>query len=107
MAVLDQRGMLEPFLAEGRTIQAGHFAGLRLDFSAFPTRYPYLLAILQRRIERLLEAHARDLGVRIRRDVEVTDVHQGDTVVINGSIEAEYLVGCDGGRSTVRRCGRR
>jgi 3-(3-hydroxy-phenyl)propionate hydroxylase len=103
MEVLDQRGMLEPFLAEGRTIQAGHFAGLRLDFSGFPTRYPYLLAILQRRFERLLEAHARDLGVRIRRDVEVTSVTQGETVLINGSIEAEYLVGCDGGRSTVRR----
>ena len=103
MEVLDQRGLLEPFLAEGREIQAGHFAGLGLDFSAFPTRYPYLLAILQRRVERLLEARARDLGVRIRREVEVTGVRQGDTVVINDSIEAKYLVGCDGGRSTVRR----
>ena len=67
MEVLDQRGMLEPFLAEGRVLQAGHFAGLRLDFSGFDTRHPYLLAILQRRVERLLEENSRALGVRLRR----------------------------------------
>jgi 2-polyprenyl-6-methoxyphenol hydroxylase-like FAD-dependent oxidoreductase len=107
MEILDQRGMLEPFLAEGRTIQAGHFAGLWLDFSGFATRYPYLLAILQRRIERLIEAHALELGVRLRREVEVTGLEQhADGVRIGtsaGPIEAAYLVGCDGGRSAVRR----
>jgi 2-polyprenyl-6-methoxyphenol hydroxylase-like FAD-dependent oxidoreductase len=104
MEVLDQRGMLGPFLAEGRKLQAGHFAGLRLDFTGFETRYPYLLMILQRRIERLLEARARELGVRLRREVEVVDIRpDADRVLINGEIEAGYLVGCDGGRSAVRR----
>jgi 2-polyprenyl-6-methoxyphenol hydroxylase-like FAD-dependent oxidoreductase len=107
MEILDQRGMLEPFLAEGRVIQAGHFAGLRLDFTSFPTRYPYLLAILQRRIEWLLEARAAELGVRLRREIEVTGLTQRaervDIATSAGPIEAEYLVGCDGGRSTVRR----
>jgi 2-polyprenyl-6-methoxyphenol hydroxylase-like FAD-dependent oxidoreductase len=107
MEILDQRGMLEPFLAEGRQIQAGHFAGLRLDFTGFETRYPYLLAILQRRIERLLEARAADLGLRVRREVEVVGLRQHDDKVdiatSAGPVEAEYLVGCDGGRGTVRR----
>jgi 3-(3-hydroxy-phenyl)propionate hydroxylase len=107
MEILDQRGLLGPFLAEGRAIQAGHFAGLRLDFSGFPTRYPYLLAILQRRIERLLEARAAELGVRMRREVEVVGLQERedrvDITTSAGLIEAAYLVGCDGGRSTVRR----
>jgi 2-polyprenyl-6-methoxyphenol hydroxylase-like FAD-dependent oxidoreductase len=106
MEILDQRGMLEPFLAEGRSIQAGHFAGLWLDFAGLETRYPYLLAILQRRIERLLEARAIELGVRLRRDVEVVGLEVGadkvDIATSAGPIEAAYLVGCDGGRSTVR-----
>jgi 2-polyprenyl-6-methoxyphenol hydroxylase-like FAD-dependent oxidoreductase len=108
MEILDQRGMLEPFLAEGRKLQAGHFAGLWLDFSGLPTRYPYLLAILQRRIERLLEARAAGLGVRLRREVEVVGLRQdADGVDIETdrgeAIRARYLVGCDGGRSAVRR----
>jgi 3-(3-hydroxy-phenyl)propionate hydroxylase len=107
MEIFDQRGMLEPFLAEGRTIQAGHFAGLRLDFAGFETRYPYLLAILQRRIERLLGARALELGVRLRREVEVVGLDLGtdkvDIATSAGPIEAACLVGCDGGRSTVRR----
>jgi len=107
MEVLDQRGMLAPFLAEGRVLQGGHFAGLPLDFSGFDTRYPYLLAILQRHVERLLEEHARALGVRVRRSVEVVGLRQDASSVhletTAGSFEAAYVVGCDGGRSAVRR----
>ena len=107
MEVLDQRGMLAPFLAEGRPLPAGHFAGLPLDFSAFETRYPFLLAILQRHIERLLEERALALGVRLRRGVTVTGATQdARSVTVEttaGRFEAAYLVGCDGGRSTVRR----
>jgi 2-polyprenyl-6-methoxyphenol hydroxylase-like FAD-dependent oxidoreductase len=107
MEVLDMRGMLEPFLAEGRALPGGHFAGIRLDFSALNTRYPFLLNILQSRIERLLEARARDLGVRLRREVAVTGLRQtADHVVLTtteGELTAEWVVGCDGGRSTVRK----
>ena len=107
MEVLDMRGMLEPFLAEGRRLPRGHFAGIPLDFSGLPTRYPFLLNILQRRIERLLEARARELGVRLRREVAVTGLRQtADRVELEtteGELAAAYVVGCDGGRSTVRK----
>ena len=108
LEVLDQRGMLEPFLAEGRPLPGARFAGLPLDLSVLPTPYPFLLVILQRRIERLLEARARELGVRIRRGAEVTGLGPAgaESVVVetsDGPVEARYLVGCDGGRSMVRR----
>ncbi|WP_143736802.1 FAD-dependent monooxygenase [Microbispora sp. GKU 823] len=126
LEVLDQRGMLDPFLAEGRPLPGTRFAGLPLDLSGLPTRYPFLLVIVQRRIERLLEARARELGVRIRRGVEVTGLRPGpasastaspaagaaaalaaaEPVVVettDGPVETRYLVGCDGGRSVVRR----
>ncbi|MFB9834799.1 FAD-dependent monooxygenase [Actinoallomurus acaciae] len=112
LEVLDQRGMLDPFLAEGRPLPGARFAGLPLDLSGLPTRYPFLLVIVQRRIERLLEARARELGVRIRSGVEVTGLRPGaasaaaEPVVVEtttGPVETRYLVGCDGGRSVVRR----
>ncbi|WP_433372309.1 FAD-dependent monooxygenase [Actinoplanes sp. CA-142083] len=107
MEILDMRGMLEPFLAEGRRLPRGHFAGIPLDFSGLPTRYPFLLNILQRRIERLLEARARELGVRVRREIAVTGLRQtADQVTIEttqGEFAAPFVVGCDGGRSTVRK----
>jgi 2-polyprenyl-6-methoxyphenol hydroxylase-like FAD-dependent oxidoreductase len=107
MEILDMRGLLEPFLAEGRKLPGGHFAGIRLDFSGLPTRYPFLLTILQRHIERLLEARARELGVRMRRSVAVTGLRSAaDRVEIEttqGVLAAAYVVGCDGGRSTVRK----
>jgi 2-polyprenyl-6-methoxyphenol hydroxylase-like FAD-dependent oxidoreductase len=107
LEILDMRGMIEPFLAEGRPLPGAHFAGLRLDFASLETTYPFLLVLLQRHIERLLEAHARSIGVRLRREVAVTGLTQHDDHVLiestAGPIPAEYLVGCDGGRSTVRR----
>ncbi len=107
MEVLGQRGLLDGFLAQGRCLQAGHFAGLRLDFSHFETRYPFTLALLQRRIEKLLEQHALGLGVPIRWSAGVTSVSQNESgveVVAGGeTIRAKYLVGCDGGRSVVRK----
>jgi 2-polyprenyl-6-methoxyphenol hydroxylase-like FAD-dependent oxidoreductase len=107
LEILDMRGMIEPFLAEGRPLPGAHFAGLRLDFSGLDTKYPYLLVLLQRHIERLLEDHARSLGVRMKREVAVSDLADGeDHLVLEstaGSITTEFLVGCDGGRSTIRR----
>ncbi|WP_431927039.1 FAD-dependent monooxygenase [Nonomuraea jabiensis] len=107
MEVLDQRGLLDGFLERGRPRQDVHFSGLSLDLSDMATRYPYALLILQAEVERLLEERAAQLGVRLRRDAEVTGFIQDETGVTvelaDGSrVRADYLVGCDGGRSTVR-----
>src|SRR4051794_27662482 len=107
MEILDMRGILEPFLAEGRQIPGGHFAGIPLDLSGLSTKYRFLLNVLQRRVERLLEARAGDLGVRLRREIAVTGLRQtADRVELQttqGEVVAQYLVGCDGGRSTIRK----
>src|SRR5689334_23710029 len=106
--VLDQRGVADRFLSEGYTAQVATFAGVRLDISDFPTRHPYGLALLQKRFEEILAGWIDELGVRIHRRLEVTGFAQADTGVdvqlSNGeSLRAEYLVGCDGGRSVIRK----
>jgi 3-(3-hydroxy-phenyl)propionate hydroxylase len=84
------------------------FGGTRLDLSELPTRHPYTLALFQNRIERLLLGWAEELGVPIRRGVEVTEVVADETGVAvrqasGESLRARYVVGADGGRSVVRR----
>jgi 2-polyprenyl-6-methoxyphenol hydroxylase-like FAD-dependent oxidoreductase len=106
--VLDQRGVAERFLAEGTVMQINAFAGVPLDISDFPTRHPYGLALWQRDFERILAAWVEELGVRILRGREVVGFTQRDDGVevslsAGTSISAGYLVGCDGGRSLVRR----
>ncbi|WP_433802517.1 FAD-dependent monooxygenase [Actinomycetospora sp. CA-084318] len=107
--ILDQRGLLDRFAAEAtRFSVGGPFAGVPLPWPEdLDTAHPYGLAIPQERIERLLTGHALDLGAEIRRGVELTALDQdGDGVtamLADGStLRARYLVGTDGGRSTVR-----
>ena len=106
--LLDQRGIADRFLAEGHTVQAASFASVVIDISEFPTRHPYALGLWQNHIERILAGWVRELGVATEYGREVTNFVQdnsGVDVEISGrpSIRAEYLVGCDGGRSLVRR----
>ncbi|HZX65516.1 MAG TPA: FAD-dependent monooxygenase, partial [Myxococcales bacterium] len=106
--VLDQRGIADRFLAQGQVMQVAGFAMIRLDISDFPTRHNYGLALTQNRIEPILAAWVDDLGVPIHRGREVTGFAQDDTGVDvalsdGSSLRAKYLVGCDGGRSLVRR----
>ena len=106
--VLDQRGIAGRFLAEGQAMQIGSFAGVRLDISAFPSRHPYGLALLQTHIERLLAGWVDELGVPIVREREVTGFSQGeagvDVELSDGrSLRAQFLAGCDGGRSLIRK----
>ena len=106
--MLDQRGIADRFLAEGQIAQVAAFAGIRLDISDFPTRHPYGLGLWQNHIERILAGWVDELEVPIYREREVTGFAQDDTGVDvelsdGESLRAEYLVGCDGGRSLVRK----
>ncbi|HEX3589611.1 MAG TPA: rifampin monooxygenase [Pseudonocardiaceae bacterium] len=108
--VMDQRGLVEQFLALGKQYPlGGFFAGIvkpapgRLD-----TTYPFVLAIPQPTVERLLIEHATGLGAEIRRGCELTGLSQDDDGVTveladGTGLRSRYLVGCDGGRSTVRK----
>jgi 2-polyprenyl-6-methoxyphenol hydroxylase-like FAD-dependent oxidoreductase len=106
--VLDQRGVADRFLAEGQVAQAAMFATTVLDMSDFPTRHPYSLGIWQNRIERIMAAWVAELPVRIHYGCEVTGFAQDGTGVdieLSGDqpLRAQYLVGCDGGRSVIRK----
>jgi 2-polyprenyl-6-methoxyphenol hydroxylase-like FAD-dependent oxidoreductase len=106
--VLDQRGVADRFLAEGQAAQASVFGTTVLDMSDFPTRHPYSLGIWQNQIERIMAAWIGELPVRILYGSEVTGFAQDDAGVDvelsdGQSLRARYLVGCDGGRSLVRK----
>lgn len=106
--LLDQRGIADRFLSHGRTAQVGGFAWFPLDISDFPTRHNYGLALWQNQIERILAGWVAELGVPILRDHEVIGLAQDDRgvdVQLSGreSLRGRYLVGCDGGRSVVRK----
>ncbi|MEH6373367.1 rifampin monooxygenase [Streptomyces sp. KLMMK] len=108
--VMAQRGLLERFLAHGRQhAVGGFFAGIgkpwpdRLD-----TAHPYVLGIPQTVTDRLLAEHATELGTEVRRGCEVAGLSQdedGVTVELTDGtrLRSRYVVGCDGGRSTVRK----
>ena len=106
--VLDQRGIADRFLSQGQVAQVGGFAWIPLDISDFPTRHPYGLALWQNHIERILAGWVGELAVPIYRGREVTGLaqdHTGVDVELSDgqSLRAEYLVGCDGGRSLIRK----
>jgi 2-polyprenyl-6-methoxyphenol hydroxylase-like FAD-dependent oxidoreductase len=106
--VLDQRGIADRFLAEGQIAQVTGFASVRLDISDFPTRHPYVLGLWQNHIERILAGWVEELPVKFYREREVTAFTQDDTGVdiamsTGEALRAQYLVGCDGGRSLVRK----
>ena len=106
--VFDQRGIADRFLAEGQVAQVAGFAMIRLDISDFPTRHPYGLGLWQKHIERILAGWVAELGVRIQYGTEVTGFTQDDAgvdVALSDGrrLRAQYLAGCDGGRSVVRK----
>jgi 3-(3-hydroxy-phenyl)propionate hydroxylase len=106
--VLDQRGIADRFLSEGQVAQVAGFAGVTLDISDFPTRHNYGLGLWQKHIERILAGWVAELSVPISYGSEVTGFAQDDAGVDvqlsdGRSLRAAYLVGCDGGRSLVRK----
>ncbi len=106
--VLDQRGVADRFLAEGQVVQVATFGTTVLDMSDFPSRHPYTLALFQNHIERIMAAWVAELPVRVYYGCEVTGFGQDDSGVdvrlSDGEpLRARYLVGCDGGRSLIRK----
>ena len=104
--VLDQRGVADRFLEEGKAMQIQGFGRILLDISDFPSRHNYGLALPGS--DRLLASWVQELGVPIKRESEVAGFTQHDTGVDvalsdGTSIRADYLVGCDGGRSVIRK----
>jgi 2-polyprenyl-6-methoxyphenol hydroxylase-like FAD-dependent oxidoreductase len=107
--VLDQRGVAERFMSKGQgTHPVVGYAGTFLDISDFPTRHNYVLALWQRDFEHILAGWAEELGVPILRGRDVVGFAQDETGVDvelsdGTSLRAGYLVGCDGGRSLIRK----
>ena len=109
--VLDQRGIAERFLSQGKVMQVAGFAMLPLDISDFPTRHNYGLALQQEAIERGLAAWVDELCVPTYRGLDVTGFAQDDAGVDvqlsdSRTLRTKYLVGCDGGRSLIRKAAR-
>lgn len=113
LELLDRRGIVDRFLAEGPTVPYGMFTdpSRPLDLSAMDTDHPYVLGIAQTRVEELLEQWLAELGVAVSWGHEVTSVEQDGagvdvTVRVGGEYErgrVDYLAGCDGSRSAVRK----
>ncbi|HET7372072.1 MAG TPA: FAD-dependent monooxygenase, partial [Gemmatimonadaceae bacterium] len=106
--VLDQRGIADRFLSAGQVAQVAAFSMIPLDISDFPTRHPYGLGLWQNHIERILAGWVDEVGVKIYRGREVTGFMQDDAgvdveVSDDRPLHAQYLVGCDGGRSLIRK----
>jgi rifampicin monooxygenase len=108
--IMDQRGLLDRFLARGQQYPVGgFFAGIEKPSPArLDTAHGYVLGLPQTITDRLLEERAAELGTEIRRGCELVGLSQdgdGVTAELAGGtqLRARYLAGCDGGRSTVRK----
>jgi 2-polyprenyl-6-methoxyphenol hydroxylase-like FAD-dependent oxidoreductase len=109
--MLNQRGVVDRFLAAGRPAHLGNFAGIVLNYSTLPTRFPYALNIMQAETEQILENIAGELDTAVQWSTTATGFRQDATgvdVVVDtphGSttLRGSYLVACDGGRSTIRK----
>ncbi len=110
MEVFDQRGLL-PRFGEIETSNQGHFGGLPVDFGVLEGAWQAAKTVPQSVTETKLEEWATDLGADIRRSHELLSLtDHGDSVEVEvrgpqgvHTLRAAYLVGCDGGRSTIRK----
>ncbi|MFD6619907.1 FAD-dependent monooxygenase, partial [Streptomyces albidoflavus] len=107
--ILDQRGLLAQ-LGEFRWGRQGHFGGVRIDFGKLAENHFGVMGLPQSRTEELLRNWCTGLGATVRHGFEVTGFTETDDRVVvhyegpdgSGQDSAQYLVGCDGSRSTVR-----
>lgn len=116
MEIFSQRGLAEQFRAKGRALSAVLFSGLPMDPEAIDPGWPGALILPQHETERILAERAKELGVAIRWSTELvhlTQDHTGVELFVQTAgkvttLRAQYVAGCDGGHSVVRRaCGTR
>jgi 2-polyprenyl-6-methoxyphenol hydroxylase-like FAD-dependent oxidoreductase len=110
-----QLGLDEAVLEGGRRVTAANFwirnrraaSALLGPIGQGLSPYPYLLMYPQDVHEQMLEARLAGLGVSVERNTEVTGFSQdpdGVTATVGGeACAAQYIVGCDGAHSTVRK----
>jgi 3-(3-hydroxy-phenyl)propionate hydroxylase len=108
LELFDQRGIVERFVQQGQKYPVVLFPGITLPIADLPSRHNYWLGLWQENIERTLADWAAELKVPIHRSVEMTDFEQDEagvkaTLADGRTLRAKYLVGCDGGRSLVRK----
>ena len=108
LEMFDQRGIAQRFIAQGQQYPVVLFPGATLKTGDLPSRHAYWLGLWQENIERTLADWVAELKVPICRGVEFADFEQDDagvTVALadGSTLRAKYLVGCDGGRSLVRK----
>ena len=108
LEVFDQRGIADRFLERAKVGQFGGFAWIPLPIDDFPTRHHYGVGLAQQQIELILAQWAGELGVPVQYGTEVTGFTQDEAGVEvelsdGRTLHARYLVGCDGGRSTIRK----
>jgi 2-polyprenyl-6-methoxyphenol hydroxylase-like FAD-dependent oxidoreductase len=111
MEMIDQRGVVDRFVAAGPQARLGNFAGIVLDYSTLSSRFPYALNIMQADTEQVLEDIATELGIAVQWSTTVTGFRPDDTgvdVVVDTphgttALRGSYLVACDGGRSAIRK----
>jgi 3-(3-hydroxy-phenyl)propionate hydroxylase len=108
MEVLDQRGVFERFTSAGQAYPALGYAQMMLPMDDMPSRHNHVLGLWQSAFEPILAEWVAELGVPTVRGLEVVGLAQDDegvgvTLSDGSALRARYLVGCDGGRSVVRK----
>lgn len=112
LEMFEMRGVLADVVGQGVPLPGASFAQVPtlISYANLATDHPFVLAQPQARTHAIIEAHAQELGADIRRGAEVTEVRlraDGVEVSVNEgdntyTIEADWIVGCDGVQSLVR-----
>src|SRR5262249_38154501 len=116
LELIERMGVVDRFLCAGMICHGARISNGReliaeISLDAVESRYPYALMIPQSQTEQLLESCVEDCGVRVERRTELVRFAAEDdrvTAVVRDAagreetVEADWLIGCDGAHSAVR-----